>query len=120
MLTNNIPTVQDAKHSFQPHGLVSRMREGEGTAGHVRLTGPTKQAELGLNKQVSELVLVVAGHLEACGGQLSPSLYHLRDIYQQHGSERSRLFLEDSYHSEFWLKQLKIDYSFEHRLNQTD
>lgn len=99
--------MQDAKHSFQRHGLVSRMSVGEGTAGHVRLAGPTKQAELGLNK-----VPVVAGHLEACGGQFSPLLYHLCDIYQQHGSERSGLFLEDSYHSEFRLKQLKIDYSF--------
>lgn len=84
----------------------------EETTGHVRLAGPMKRAEPGLNKQVSELVLVVAGHLEACGGHLSPLLYHLCDTYQQHGSERSRLFLEDSFHSEFRLKQLKIDDSF--------
>lgn len=100
--------MQDAKPSFQQHGLGLRRK----TAGAVRLPGPREQTLLGVNKQFSELVLVVAGQWEPCGGQLSPSIYHLCDIYQQHGTEGARLVLEDSYHSEFQHKQLKIDLPF--------
>lgn len=100
--------MQDAKPSFQQHGLGSRGK----TAGAVRLPGPREQKLLGVNKQFSELVLVVAGQWEPCGGQLSPSLYHLCNIYQQHGTEGAKLVLEDSYHSEFQHKQLKIDLPF--------
>lgn len=108
--------MQDAKPSFQQHGLGSR-RE---TARAVRPPGPREQTLLGVGRQCSELVLLVAGQWKPCGGRLSPSLYHLCDINQQHGTEGARLFLEVSYNSEFQHKQLKIDLSSQHSIHQVD